>query len=85
MKMHIVNKLQELKQAGASWQREAKGDEIMQEIRDLIPEGEFSQLSIARSHYMTGEGRVELDRVCNELIAKYRADVQPRTFKKTLL
>lgn len=85
MKMHIVNKLQEMKDAGGAWQRMAKGDQVLAELRDLLPGVEYDRVSIARGHYQTGEGRVELDQVCNELMLKYREDRYPRNFYKTTL
>lgn len=85
MRQDIVELLTKLKQCGASWQREQKGDAVMDDLRDLLPDDEFCQIAIARSHHKIGESRAELDRLCNQLIEKYRADRPRPSSKRTFL
>lgn len=85
MKMYIVNKLQEMKDNGASWQRSAQADKVLNDLSMMIPQPEYSRVVTARGHYLTGEGRAELDQVCNELMMKYRQDTPPRNFNRTII
>lgn len=85
MKMHTVNKLQEMKENGGSWQRVDKAKNTLEELENLLTGDEYRAVKMAHGHYLTGEGRVELDQICNTLIRKYRQDTDPRTFTKTLL
>lgn len=85
MRNDIIELLQQLKGCGVSWQREPKGDKIMNDLRDLLPDDEYCQIAIARSNYHIGEGRAKMDRICNELISKYRADIPRPTSKRTFL
>lgn len=72
MSATIIELLQELKRVGAAWQREDKAQKIMDSLFDLLPADDYLALKVARNHYLTGEGRAELDQECNRIINKYR-------------
>lgn len=87
MNSPIVEKLQQLKQAGAAWQKDLRGERatnLLRELEGLLKPEEYLKVSIARSHYLIGEGRQELDIECNALIQKYRLN-PPDPRKRTLL
>jgi hypothetical protein len=86
MNRTVVEKLTDFRNAGAAWQKEQLGNraqKALQDLRDCLKEDEWWLLSVAHSHYLTGEGRQEMDKVCNTLIQKYRHDPPER--KRMLL
>lgn len=86
MNKTIVEKLTDFRNSGAAWQKKELGNraqKLLAELRDDLKEAEWWKLNIAHSHYLAGEGRLEMDTVCNALIQKYRHDPPER--KRILL
>jgi hypothetical protein len=50
---------------------EHKGDVMMDQLRLCLLLDDYEKLSIARNHFLIGEGRGEFDEICNQLIVKY--------------
>lgn len=79
MNMITAAKLQEMKNAGGAQQRQHRADGVLEELREMLLEDEYCQVSMALSHYRSGEGTHELYAVCNRLIQKYQGQHPPRT------
>ena len=77
MDSHIINLLQVFKMS------RKKTDMIA--LVPYLDKEEYQQIEGARYRYACGDGPEFLEQACNKLIAKYRADIPPRTFKRTLL
>jgi hypothetical protein len=56
---------------GAAWQTQPQADKTMQLLFTLLTKEEHTKLSIARNHYLIGEGAAEFYDVCIQLIEKY--------------
>lgn len=79
MNFTTVQKLIDMRNAGGAKQRIGQADKILEDLRDMLPSTEWFRVYTAISHYRTGEGREELDTVCNNLIRKYNGAPPPRT------
>lgn len=71
--------LELMKSVGGCIQRREKAKQVLEELKGMLLTGEYQQVVTAVGHYQTGEGREELDRVCNRLIQKYRGNPPTRT------
>jgi hypothetical protein len=63
--------LKELRHKGACWQTQIKADKLFKQLKSLLLDSEFIELSIAHNHYLLGEGPEEFYDKCNKLITKY--------------
>lgn len=80
MNRTVIDLLEQLKHVGGARQKGNKSDAVFDDLHPLLKDDEWWELRTARSHYLSGEGREELDRVCNQLIQKYRHDPPERKF-----
>jgi len=67
----IIDQLNIIQHKGACQYTLHKGDNAMSKIKSLLPIEDYNKLSIARSHYLIGEGADELMDVVKELQLKY--------------
>ena len=59
--------------AGA-WQSQGVARALLAGLKVVLTEEEYSRLSVAHTHYETGEGTAELYEVCSELLKKYKPE-----------
>lgn len=57
--------------AGA-WQSQRQADKLKTKLKEVLADEDYTKLSIAHSHYKTGEGATELYEVCTELLKKHK-------------
>jgi hypothetical protein len=67
----IRRTLDEFRNKAGAWQGQDKAEKLKIELKNLLTEDEYRKLVIAYSHYVTGEGEVELYDVCKQLMDKY--------------
>ena len=87
MNRTVVDTLEQMKHVGGSWQKDLTGDKVkkvLERLEELLTADEYHEVHIARQHYLIGEGRAELDHVCNRLIQQYRHDPPERKRMTTL-
>jgi len=79
MNFSLARKLEEMKRYGAQGNNVRMADQVLYELSELLPVAEYGPIQTALAKYRNGGGREDLDKVCNDLIKKYRGLPPPRT------
>lgn len=70
-KLELIRKLIDFRNKGACFYTQHRASKIKHDLKCVLSEGDYWSLSLAHAHYVSGEGRIELDQVVNDLIRKY--------------
>jgi hypothetical protein len=65
--------------------KKSRSRDDLRALTSKIDTVEYQQLDNGLYRHGCGDGPEYLDQTCNRLIDKYRSDIPPRQFKKTIL